>query len=133
MEDDSLYESNDGFSTKIWGCPLWFVLHMITFNYPVHPTDADKHNYYIFFRALGFVLPCRVCRENYRAAIRRSMTLDDFASRHTLSRFLYTLHNNVPNHKPLPCSFEEMRKTYETFRSKCGTHGCIVPNDFVRS
>lgn len=125
-ENDYLYESHDGFSTKIWGPPVWFFLHMITFNYPVNPTKKDKINYRNFFQSLGFVLPCRVCRENYQ--IKNSkIPLKYFKSRHSLARYIYKVHQDVPNQKPF-VSFSKMRKNYETFRAKCGIHGCQKPS-----
>jgi hypothetical protein len=130
MEDDAKYESNDGFSTSIWGCPLWFVLHMISFNYPVHPTTEDRKHYAGFFRYLGYVLPCGLCRANYQ---RIRMQRKHFRSRHTLSRFIYHIHNTIPNCKPLAVTYEQMRHTYETFRSHCGPKGCVLPTNFVRS
>ena len=52
------YESNDGMLTYIWGPPLWHVLHTISFNYPVNPTDEDKMKYECFILSMGFILIC---------------------------------------------------------------------------
>ena len=49
---NSHYNSNDGMLTSIWGPPLWHVLHIISFNYPVKPTTKDKDNYYNYFLLL---------------------------------------------------------------------------------
>ena len=53
------YSSDNGMMTAIWGPPLWFTLHTISFNYPVNPTEEDKRRYYKYFKYLGKVLPCR--------------------------------------------------------------------------
>ena len=131
MQDNANYESNDGFSTSIWGSSLWHILHMISFNYPVSPTMDDKKHYRAWFKLLGFVLPCKVCRMNYQEKTKK-LSLIHFKSRHTLSRWLYNLHLDIPHQHPLPPYFE-LRNTYETFRSKCTAKGCLVPNDFVKS
>ena len=102
-------------------------------NYPVHPTPEDKQHYAAFMRSLAHVLPCRVCRENYTATLHKFPVEEHLNSRHDFARFMYRIHNSVPNRPPLPVSFEDMRHTYETFRSKCGPQGCVVPNRFVRS
>ena len=34
---------DNGMTTKVWGSPLWFGLHCITFGYPyaINPTNPD--------------------------------------------------------------------------------------------
>ena len=39
------YNSGNGFSTYVWGGLLWFNLHLISFNYPVDPSEDDKKHY----------------------------------------------------------------------------------------
>ena len=39
------YNSNDGMVTNVWGPSLWHVLHTISFNYPVNPTEEQKQQY----------------------------------------------------------------------------------------
>jgi hypothetical protein len=39
------YNAPDGMVTNIWGAPFWFVIHTISFNYPINPTIEDKNNY----------------------------------------------------------------------------------------
>ena len=131
IENDANYESNDGFSTSIWGSSFWHILHMITFNYPVKPTTEDKKRYRAFFTQLGYVLPCGVCRKNYQEKTRK-LSLVIFRSRHTLSRWLYNLHIEIPHTHVLPNYFE-LRNNYEIFRSKCTSKGCILPNNFIKS
>jgi len=62
-EDD--YNSNDGMLTTVWGPSMWHYLHTMSFNYPVHPTDADKNHYRDFILNLEHVLPCGKCRKTY--------------------------------------------------------------------
>ena len=56
--------SGDGMLTPVWGPSLWHFLHMMSFNYPVNPTDEDKKNYRNYIINLQYILPCRFCREN---------------------------------------------------------------------
>ena len=40
---------------KIWGPFLWYILHIISFNYPINPSYADKriyHDFYVNFKDL---------------------------------------------------------------------------------
>lgn len=129
MEDDRSYESNDGFSTSIWGSCLWHVLHIISFNYPVKPTALDKKHYQLFLRSLRYVLPCKVCRENFK---KQKLSLKYFKSRHTLSKHLYNIHLSIPHEHDIP-DYYTLRNNYEMFRSKCTPEGCLASNDFVKS
>ena len=36
------YYSGDGMLTSVWGPALWHYLHVISFNYPVNPTNLQK-------------------------------------------------------------------------------------------
>ena len=60
------FSSGDGMLTSVWGPPLWHYLHVMSFNYPVKPTAADKKHYRDFICNLRNVLPCRYCRENLK-------------------------------------------------------------------
>ena len=138
IRDNSLYESNDGFSTSIWGPAVWHFLHIISLNYKVEPTEEEKDQYSAFLLSLGDVLPCRVCREHYRenlehAKFKRSV----MKNRHTFSKFIYRLHkvvNERHHKKKLPVSYYRLRNNYEIFRAKCTPGvGCILTPDFIKS
>lgn len=126
------FESADGFSTKVWGPALWHVLHTISFNFPVRPTATERKQYHQFIKSLGHVLPCGVCRENYRTNLIKAKfsVAESLRDRHTFSRFIYRLHQHVCTtvETKLPCTYTQMRQTYEQFRAKCvpntpGKHG----------
>ena len=129
--------SSNGFQTNIWGPPLWLVAHTVSFNYPLHPTITQKKQYLDYFKSLGHVLPCGICRSNYETMIRDGklkLTIDKFKNRETLSRYVYDLHNCVNTRLGKKCtpSFACVKKRYETMRaSHCsGTgneKGCTKP------
>ena len=143
---DKSFESNDGFSTRIWGPPLWHVLHTMSFNYPVKPTAADKEHYATFILILAYVLPCGACRRNFPVNLRAIGGLNpaDLADRHAFSYFVYRLHNEIHQRtagRPFPVSYPRLRQTYECFRSRCAPSpaasqkeaGCVAPAQYVRS
>ena len=39
------FYSGDGFLTSVWGPAIWHSLHIISFNYPVKPTNEEKNQY----------------------------------------------------------------------------------------
>lgn len=84
--------NSEGLFTNIWGPAQWQSLHNITFNYPYKPTEDDKEKYYNYFMALGDVLPCCTCRDNYINHIKEGdtkLTYEVFESRDTLTRWAH--------------------------------------------
>ena len=45
---------------------FWILLHTITFLYPDNPTLNEKKQHYIFFKNLPDLIPCNICKENYK-------------------------------------------------------------------
>jgi len=133
------YNSNNGFSTFIWGPCMWFFLHTMSFNYPVKPTKDDKKHYMAFLQSLQYVLPCKTCRENYTKNINEKdskLTMAVMKNRESLSRWLCDLHNKINGQlcKKREIKYEVARDFYEQFRARCDkkpvdkTHnGCTEP------
>ena len=57
-------------STKIWGPPMWTSLHIISFSYPINPTEIDKREYKQYFTLIGDILPCIICKKSYKEFIK---------------------------------------------------------------
>ncbi len=90
------FNSNDGFSTLVWGPMLWQILHIISMNYPVNPTETDKDNYHNFLMSLQHILPCSMCRENLPKNLKKlNYSRKHLKNRKTFSKFIYDLHNEV--------------------------------------
>jgi len=119
---DSDFNSGDGMMTSVWGPAMWHVLHTISFNYPVEPTEKQKKYYMKFFSNLINILPCKYCRDNLGKNLTKiPLNKDVFLSRHTLSRWTYDLHEliNKMLGKQSNLTFDEVRDRYEHFRSRC--------------
>ena len=48
-----------------WGPGTWTALHAIAMSFPSHATWEHKEQYSQFFRLIGKVLPCKICRTHY--------------------------------------------------------------------
>ena len=131
------YNSNDGMLTTVWGPSFWHTLHTMSFNYPVAPTDEDKHNYRNFIISLKYVLPCGKCRKNLRKNMKKlPIEMKHMASRDSFSRYVYHLHEliNTMLKKKSGLSYDAVRERYEHFRSRCTVEmqpklekGCVKP------
>lgn len=80
---------------EIWGKHAWHFLHVISFDYPINPSQSTRESYYEFFNALSYVLPCGVCRDNYKNKLRTLNLFEHLNSREQLIEFVIKLHNSV--------------------------------------
>lgn len=139
-----MFDSKNGFQTKVWGPYAWFFLHTITLNFS---PDRSK-GYLAFFKSLGDVLPCGACRENYKRIISsddRKLHLDSqkMKSRSRVSRWLFRVHiqvqqdiydktkrkKDLPVYKDTKEDFILAMKEYEQYRASCQkrSYGCVKP------
>ena len=119
---DQDFLSGDGFLTTVWGPPMWHYLHTMSFNYPVHPTAADKRNYRAFMLGLQHVLPCKYCRTNLKTNYKNHpLRACHLANRDAFSRYVYELHEIVNKllGKTSGLSYCDVRERYEHFRARC--------------
>jgi hypothetical protein len=135
------YDSNNGMMTSIWGPPTWHMLHCISFNYPVSPSNIQKTQYMNYIKSLQNILPCGKCRKNLAKNFKR-LPLEDrhMASRETFSRYIFDLHEiiNEMLGKKSGLAYDIVRDRYEHFRARCAPtsaksssmleeKGCVVP------
>lgn len=116
------YNSSNGFQSSVFGPAVWFTLHMISFNYPIKPTQADKENYTNFLMSFEHTLPCIYCRNNFKSNLKKAKFHPKvMESRATFSKFIYDLHNCVNEMlgKTVKITYAEVRDRYEHFRSRC--------------
>jgi hypothetical protein len=116
------FNSGDGMLTTAWGPAIWHYLHMMSFNYPVHPTEEDKIHYKEFILNLQYVLPCKYCRINLTKNLKHHpICMSDMKNRETFSKYVYDLHEiiNKMLNKKTHLSYADVRERYEHFRSRC--------------
>jgi len=116
------YYSGDGMLTAVWGPSMWHFLHIMSFNYPVKPTEEDKKNYKEFVLSLRHILPCKYCRQNLTNNLKSSpLTMANMKDRDSFSRYIYKLHETVNKMlgKNSGLSYCDVRERYEHFRSRC--------------
>ena len=117
-----------GMTTKVWGPPTWFALHMITFGFPSEPLKYDRENglmpgttqnrYKRFFETVGSVLPCNACRHSYEEYLKKLPI--DTTNREKLVRWLFNIHNmvnrklGIDEHEDIDC----VNNFYEQYRAK---------------
>jgi len=119
---DHDFLSGDGFLTTVWGPPMWHFLHTMSFNYPVHPSAADKRNYGAFITGLQHILPCKHCRVNLKSNFKNHpLRACHLANRDAFSKYVYELHEVVNKllGKSSGLSYCDVRERYEHFRARC--------------
>lgn len=104
---------------NIWGPHLWFSLHTMSFNYPLKPTEDDKNNYKNFFINLQEVIPCSVCKKNYKRHLAEHPIQDYLINRKSIAYWVIDMHNmvNVEIGKKI-YSYDKVIKKYEDVYKK---------------
>ena len=82
---------------SIWGPHLWYIMHIISFEYPETPSEYDKRIYHDFYTSLKDVIPCQDCRKHYREFITRYPISPHLDSRSALIKWVVQVHNFVNN------------------------------------
>lgn len=80
---------------KIWGPFLWYILHIISFNYPLQPSYADKRIYHDFYVNFKDLIPCSNCRKHYNQHLHNNPITPALDSRADLVKWVIQLHNMV--------------------------------------
>jgi hypothetical protein len=141
-----VFNSGNGMLTKVWGPALWHYMHIMSFNYPVSPTNAEKQCYKTFIKNLPNILPCKYCRINLKKnQLNTPITSNDLKNRNNFALYIYKLHEKI-NHllnKKSNLTFNDIRERYEYFRSNCfkkedekkiiGEKGCTDPVNGAKS
>jgi len=81
--------------SSVWGPPAWIFLHSVTLNYPENPTISDKKEYKSFFNSLSHILPCSVCRINYKQNLAKHPIDNYLHSKKKMVNWLILIHNEV--------------------------------------
>ena len=116
------YESGDGMLTTVWGPSLWHYLHIISFNYPVHPSKVQKKKYREFIMNLKYTLPCKYCRDNLKNNLKdHPLTAKSLKNRENFSKWMFTFHEHINKMlgKTSGLTYDEVRERYEHFRARC--------------
>lgn len=79
-----------------WGPHGWRFFHYVTLGYPENPTNKDIKIYKKFFKSIGNILPCSMCRNNYKDHIQKfPLTSNIMNNKKELIKWGIMMHNIV--------------------------------------
>jgi hypothetical protein len=104
---------------NLWGPKYWFTLHTITFEYPIKPTAHDKQVYYNFITSLQYIIPCSICKVNFKKNLKSHPLENNIHSRKELVHWMIDVHNkvNLETGKRI-YSYDEVITLYEKLMNK---------------
>lgn len=82
-----------GYNPEIWGRQGWHYIHIVALNYPEQPTEADKSDYYNFFKYLQRTIPCPYCALHFSENMKKFPIR--LQNRDSLFKWTVDLHNEV--------------------------------------
>jgi len=104
---------------NLWGPSLWFSITTITLVYPLRPSNEEKKNYKNFFMNLQHVIPCSVCKNNYKRHILEHPIDNFLENRKTLFNWVVDIHNMVNGETGKKIlSYDVVLKKYEDVYKK---------------
>lgn len=87
-----------------WGPHGWKFIHYVTLGYPDKPTKEDKNKYKNFFISLSDVIPCMLCKMNYKDHL-NEIPIDDsvLKNKESMMEWGIKVHNlvNKSNNKKI--------------------------------
>ena len=112
---------------KLWGPSAWYFLHSVTFSYPENPTQKEKKSLKDFFRSLEFLLPCDVCKLNFKHHFNEDPIDGHLNSREEVIKWLINIHNkvNIETGKPI-LSYETVLHTIPPLYSSDKINICRI-------
>jgi hypothetical protein len=117
-----MYKTNDKkdhLNPSLWGPPIWFFIHIITYNYPLQPTPDLMDITKVFIESFPYQLPCEVCRTHAIGYITSKTKCVDLAvtTRDELFSFFVEMHNYVNRRtNKREMSIDEATRIYSKFK-----------------
>ena len=104
---------------NIWGPHAWFFLHTVVLMYPDQPNELEKQHYLNFFNNLANILPCYICRENYKNHLIKYPIKKSLNNKKDLHIWMVNIHNEVNKiHKKKQYTPEEVEQMYKDIFNK---------------
>jgi hypothetical protein len=84
------------YGREYWGPKVWYLLHAFSINNNLKINEDKKHNYYIFYTSLIYLLPCFECSRHYTNIIYEINILDeDKINRKYIINWVFNTHNLI--------------------------------------
>jgi hypothetical protein len=79
-----------------WGPKMWSLIHSFSVNENLKISNDIKHNYYIFYTSLMYIIPCIECKYHYGEIIYGSNKLEEsLITRNYLKKWCFNTHNII--------------------------------------
>lgn len=78
-----------------WGIYVWIGTHYFTVFYPDNPSYEHRKAAIQYFQALPWLLPCKVCADEFRAILKSDPVEPHVENRTKLALWFFEVHNRV--------------------------------------
>ena len=85
---------------NVWGPKLWYLIHIVAYQYPENPSELYKTNYKLFYiNIIPDVIPCSYCKMHYMDYLKKNNINHYLNNRIKLIEWTINAHNNVNKQK----------------------------------
>lgn len=78
---------------SFWGPSLWKIIHCVAMTAPSPMHKQNQKEYKEFFKSLGNVIPCSICKNHYQEYIKNHPV--NVSSRKQMVIWTLSLHNHI--------------------------------------
>lgn len=115
-----------------WGPFFWYCIHKLTYHYDNKYVD----NYIHFFHNLKYIIPCPICRKEYKKFMNKSPPNNNCKNRDGIIKWNYDFHNFVNKYLKKPhFTMDQFNKIYSqpTDHNKIIKFIDILGSEFITS
>jgi hypothetical protein len=107
------------YGREFWGSKVWYLLHAFSINNNLKIPENKKHNYYIFYTSLIYLLPCNECARHYTNIIYEINILnEDKINRKYIKKWVFDTHNLINQLLDKPIyKYSKLKEDYKNIDS----------------
>ena len=109
------HSTQNQFDPVVWGSSFWFILHTITFHYPIVATSSVKKQYYDFIQKLPVLLPNDKIGNEFKTLLDEYPVSPYLDGQDSFVRWAHFIHNRVNDKQKKPqMSFDDFMGLYRS-------------------
>jgi hypothetical protein len=90
-----VYQINNNNGKEYWGPRLWYLIHMISYSYPLTTNNKIRLDYYNYFLLTAEIIPCIYCKNHFLDSIKNKKLIYNLENRNQVVDWFKAQHNEI--------------------------------------